>query len=69
MVSAPAFRNVAVGVTKVPLAARSAAVVAGCRGGELTEHGQNSAANVANTEVAAEAQLFQLPFVGSETLG
>src|ERR1700730_3762505 len=69
MVPSPPFRNVAVHVAKVPLAAGGAAVITRRRGRKHSEHGQDPAANVAKAKVAPKAQLFQLPFVASETLG
>ena len=66
VVSAISFGEILVCTAKVPLATSSAAVIAGRRDGEHSTHGQDPAANVLPVEVAAEADLLHLDFVGAK---
>src|SRR5580698_6397598 len=69
VVPAPCFRDIPIGIGKVPLATAVAGVVAWYRGGKLAEHGEEPTANIVNTDISAEAQLLDLELLGTELLG
>src|SRR5580692_12767778 len=66
VVAAVGFRKILVGATQVPLASAWAGVVARGRDTKHSTHGQDSAADILPVEVAAEADLIKLDFVGAE---
>src|ERR1700728_2382271 len=69
VISAPCFRDISIGIGKVPLASTIAGIVAWCGRGKLAEHREDPSPDIIEAEVAAEAQLLQLEFLGPKGLG
>ena len=67
VIAAPPLGDVFVGVGQIPLAAIDAAVITRGRGREHAIHEENSPAHVVDADVAADADLLQLEFVGTKS--
>ena len=68
VVAAVSFRKIAVGIVKIPLAARGAGVIARRGLGIQTELRHHPRSNIVIVKIAADAQLGHVHFIGSENL-
>src|SRR5262250_113629 len=66
MVAAVSFRDVAIGIVEIPLAARGTSIVARSSLRVKTELGHEASADVVEMEIAADAELCEMKFVRAE---
>ena len=68
VIAAPRFGNILVRVGEIPLAAAGAGVITRSRRSKQSIHGQDAASDIVDVDVAANADLFKLPLIGTKSL-